>query len=260
VIAERFAAISLEEMDDGAGLRERIDAKYLVGAAALCRLLAALAPTHRALTIDGRTAFGYRSVYFDSPALAAYREHLQGRRRRWKCRTRRYEDGGPHMLEVKLKAGRGATRKHRRECPPLGDGPLSDEALAFVRACVAGEYGRWVEAPMVPVLTVRQRRTTLAAPELGERVTIDRAVRFAGPDGARGRMREDLALVESKSRRGRGVADRALRDAGVRPAELCSKFCLGIALTRPGVRTNRLRPLLTRGFTAGAPEAGRPGG
>ena len=52
-----------------------------------------------------------------------------------------------------------------------------------------------------------------------------------------------MAIVESKSGRGDALADRALRELGQRPRPLCSKYCLGVALTRP-VTANLLRPLL----------------
>jgi hypothetical protein len=52
--------------------------------------------------------------------------------------------------------------------------------------------------------------------------------------------------VESKST-GVGSADRALAGRGVRPVSL-SKYCVGIALTRPGATANRWNRILRREF------------
>ena len=65
------------------------------------------------LDIDGRRVFGYESTYFDTPDCEQYRAHRQGRRRRYKVRSRSYVDTGLSMFEVKTKGLRGATVKHR---------------------------------------------------------------------------------------------------------------------------------------------------
>ncbi len=54
--------------------------------------------------------------------------------------------------------------------------------------------------------------------------------------------------MESKSARGGAAADRTLLDMGVRPVNGCSKYLLGMALTRSGMRDNDLRRLLGRYF------------
>ena len=64
---------------------------------------------------------------------------------------------------------------------------------------------------------------------------------------ARGRLDAGMAIVESKSARGDALADRVLRELGHRAQPSCSKYCLGVALTRP-VAGNSLRPLLRRHF------------
>ncbi|WP_230854391.1 VTC domain-containing protein [Arthrobacter terrae] len=67
----------------------------------------------RALEIGPRRVFEYESVYFDTPELEQFRAHRQGRRRRYKVRTRTYVDSGLCMFEVKFKGQRGQTVKHR---------------------------------------------------------------------------------------------------------------------------------------------------
>jgi VTC domain len=230
-IAETFTPVGLDQLDAGAALRDRVDRKYVVPLAAFAALADRLRATHRALEIDGRRAFAYRSTYFDTPELDAYRAHMQARRNRFKCRSREYCDSGAFAFEVKLKGLRGRTVKHRM---PHHGHELTEAALAFLRE----RLGRLPERALRPALAVAYTRVTLAAP--GERLTCDFGLTFNDSDG---RLHPGMAIVESKSERGNAAADRALRRLGHRPQPLCSKYCLGVALTRP-VAANLLRPLL----------------
>ena len=108
-LASRVAPISLAETTDQAALQTRIDKKYLLPIGLLGHVLDDLGAGLRALEIDGLRVFGYESVYFDTPRLQFYRDHVQGRRLRHKVRTRRYVDSDLTMLEVKEKGGRGET-------------------------------------------------------------------------------------------------------------------------------------------------------
>jgi hypothetical protein len=238
LIVEAFPALGLEQLDAGAALRDRVDLKYVVPLDAFAALADRLLATHAALEIDGRRAFGYRSTYFDTPDLDAFRAHIQQRRRRYKCRSREYVDSGATAFEVKLKGLRGRTVKHRM----AHDGhELTDAALAFLDDCLDRAYGHAPDRGLRPALTVAYTRVTLASP--GERVTCDFDLTFAGPGGSAGRLDPGMAIVETKSARGDALADRALRALRHRPQAICSKYCVGVALTRP-VAANPLRPLL----------------
>jgi VTC domain-containing protein len=244
LVAERFPAVGLEQLDAAAALQERVETKYVIALADFSALADELFGTHAVLAIEGRRAFAYRSTYFDTPDLSAFRAHLQQRRRRYKCRSREYLDTGTGAFEVKLKGLRGRTVKHRMAHE--GD-RLSAAAATFLRDCLERAYGRPPDRGLEAVLTVACTRVTLVAPELGERVTCDYDLTFTGPDGTKGRLDPAMAIVESKSARGGAVADRVLRALGHRPVTGCSKYCLGVALTRD-VPGNALRPLLRRAF------------
>ena len=245
---EALEPIGLDELNAAAGLLNRVDRKYVLGCASLAAVLRQLGPLYRALEIDGAREFGYESTYFDTPDLMTYRDHVKGRRRRFKVRGREYLHSGEVAFEVKLKGARGRTVKRRASCVPSLDDRLSEAAAAFLADCLATEYDAPPPPPMLTTLTMRFLRTTLVAPELGERVTIDTGLVFRGPDGRLGRMVDDVAIVESKSARGSAVIDGALRRAGARPERACSKYCVGLALVRPDVRANSWRPLLRRYF------------
>jgi len=85
-----LAPIGLAELDAHASLQDRVDVKYIVTFVQLEALFERLSPTHRALEIDGRRSFAYRTTYYDTDDLLTFREHVQQRRRRFKCRKRRY--------------------------------------------------------------------------------------------------------------------------------------------------------------------------
>jgi hypothetical protein len=246
--ADALPPIGLGQLEAQAALQERLDTKYVVPRAALAALAERLHGTHAALEIDARRAFGYRTTYFDTPELRTFRDHLQQRRRRFKCRSREYVDSGLCAFEVKLEGRRGRTVKFRMAYDRALRDQLSEPALAFLADVLERAYGRAPDGDLQPALGVAYTRITLVGPE--ERLTCDLDLTFTAPDGTTGRLARDLAIVETKSARGSALADHALRALGVRPVRACSKYCLGIGLTRPAVTSNPLRPLLRRHFTA----------
>jgi hypothetical protein len=238
--------IGLGELDAAAALAHRVDTKYLVAQPHLAEVVDRLADAHAVLAIDGVSGFSYRSTYLDTPELVSFHDHRRGRRLRWKLRTRVYEDSGRTRLEVKLKDGRGATDKHAIVLPAPVPG-VPQQSAAFLAEVLAARYRVAAPTALVATLVTRHHRTTLADPEHGARVTIDTDLAFAGGTGS-ARLRPDVVLIETKSARGRSVADLALRRAGARPVAV-SKYCAGMALTHPELPDQPWRPLLRRHFT-----------
>jgi hypothetical protein len=239
---DRFAGIGLAELDERARLHERTDQKYVVPETALAAAFEELAEDFDVLDIAGRCSFAYDSVYFDGPGLPSFVHHRQGRRIRFKVRIRNYVDAGASFLEVKLKGKRRATVKRRLA---LGGGTALDASgLAFIEGAYAALYGRDFDCDLAPSLRVRYHRTTLVARGGGERMTIDREVAFEGDAGlvaASG----GVAIVETKSHNGRGVADRVLRGLHQRPVAHCSKYCVGVSALGKADRDGPFRPAMT---------------
>ena len=250
LVAEPFRAVGLAELEGSAALQDRVDSKYLISLEDFAALAERLLGTHVALEIDGRRAFRYRTTYFDTGQLRIFRDHIQERRRRYKCRAREYVDSGLCTFEVKLKGARGRTVKHRMAYDRASRDEISEAAFAFLRECLERCYGRGPDARLRPALAVAYTRVTFAAPALGERLTCDFDLAFSAPDGTSGRLAEDRVIVESKSAHGNAGADRELRKLGARPVGGCSKYCLGVGFTNPDVHSNALRPLLRRHFRA----------
>lgn len=241
-VAAALPAVSLPEVLAAAELQTRVDRKYLLSPEEFDSLGSALASMH-VLEIDGLRSFGYESVYFDTPDLALFRAHRQGRRRRWKARTRTYLDSGECLFEVKTKGRRGQTVKCRLEHDVRRSDAMDASAHEFLAATLAEQYDEEVPV-LVPTLTTRYRRTTFVDLEDGSRVTCDVGLRCSTAEAeAAG---PDKVLVESKST-GSSPFDDAIARLGVRPLSM-SKYCLGTALTRPHLAANKWHRLLTEEF------------
>lgn len=231
----RLRRLSLEDVLAAAELQTRVDRKYLVPLSLLTTLVERMEDELCVLQIGDLRLFQYESVYFDTPDLAAYRQHAHGRRRRVKVRTRAYLDSGECLLEFKSVGARGETVKER--FPYSFD--ARHELDAGARALADAKVGHSIATPVLrEVLTTVYHRSTLVAPELGFRLTCDVNLRFHDGAGRRFGPVDDLVVVESKTAGTESPADRMLRRMGVRPLSL-SKYCLGMALLDPGLPANR---------------------
>jgi hypothetical protein len=233
--------ISLEGLEERAALLRRVDTKYVLEEEAFARLVERLAEDHAALAIDGRREFAYRTVYFDTPALRSYREHLEGRRPRFKARTRLYADSGLCHFEVKIKTADDQTDKRQAKHPPDRVDRMDERARRLLRETLEGAG---IDAPrdLDPTLRTDFRRLTLSADEGGARLTCDRDLHLTRMDGEAVRMRPGLVLVETKSEDGGSRADRLLAEAGVEPLSL-SKYRVGVDLLVEADPSGDLRDL-----------------
>ncbi|OLL15074.1 polyphosphate polymerase domain-containing protein [Actinomyces oris] len=271
--ADHLAPTSLAELNSAAGLLTRVDRKYLVPLERAQELVGGLTSDARVLDIDGRRRFSYASTYFDTPGLEAFMLTARKRRRRFKVRTRTYLDSGLCFLEVKTRGARGTTVKRRMGYHADDASRLTGPGRAFVAACLAstGVTGPAVASALRPVLATTYKRTTLHLPRAEARATIDTALtwrrltpgvhaRTATVAGAPQTLRPahltaaiddgepvavaGVAVVETKNPATPSPADRALWDAGHRPARI-SKYATGMALLHPELPANRWYRTLT---------------
>lgn len=234
---------SLEATFDLADLQTRTDRKYVVAPALLHSLVPALGPSARVLDIDGVQCFDYRSVYFDTPELLAYRSAAHRRPYRFKVRTRTYVDSGTCMLEVKTKDERRRTVKHRLPYDLVTERRLTPGGRAFVdeHLCLTSPLGR-----LDPVLTTTYRRVTIVDPDHGARLTIDADLVCTDERGA-GTSLVGHVIIETKSAGAATPADRLLWRCGVRPVAI-SKYCVGLAALDPTLPANHWHRTLNRWF------------
>lgn len=236
-ITSQFDPISLADLNERAALQTRADNKYFVPWSVFVPFTATLRKTHVVLEIEGQRSFTYNTQYFDTPTLSNYWGHVQGRRKRFKCRSRRYVDSNLCVFELKLKGGRGETIKHKMAYSDAEWGVVTPAAVAFLREHLCSAYGLVFTQPLMPTLLTRYQRVTLTARTSTERVTCDFNLAFAVDHQWQGQMAPDYVLVETKSEHGRGETDQRLWQLGVRPA-VGSKYCLGLSLAHPHLRSN----------------------
>lgn len=214
-------------------MQRRSESKFLMPQEAALRLASALRPACAVLPAGDALIASYQSLYFDTDDLSLFHAHRRGRRVRHKVRIRHYPDRQVSFLEVKLRRGEHDSLKVRRE-RDFGDSRLSHADRAFLDA----QCGRHDD--LRPQAWITYSRITLLALRSTERVTID--LHFAAYRAHARAELPHLAVVEVKQPRfdRRGVALRAVLDAGCRPG-WASKYCTGVILTSPNVRANRLR-------------------
>ncbi len=235
-----MGAITLDGANEIAELQTRVDRKYVLDAATLGALLGALPSTAVALEVDGERSCRYRSTYFDTDDLALYRAAVQGRRVRYKVRSRRYGDTGPCFLEVKAKGRRGANVKSRISYDRDRHDTITTDGQAFIQQ-ITGDRG--LDADLQPVLTTEYARSTIIDPATQTRLTFDRHLRCsAGPDGD---AVLDAIVVETKSAQAPSPADHWLWKHQIRPTKI-SKFCTGLAAIRPDLAGNKWHRVVAR--------------
>lgn len=234
--------ISLSDVVENAALQHRVDKKFLLTPEQFSEFTAYLGAEFHVLQIDGLRSFQYRSTYFDTPDFDQYRAHRQGRRKRYKMRSRTYVDTELCMFEIKTKGRRGATVKHRRQQAMTEASVLTPQNKAFAQQVLADEYGQEVPE-LQPVLHNSYVRATLVDPVNGERVTSDVELRYS--DGSAIVHGPEMVVVETKTSDGRGASDRALATLGIRPVSM-SKYCLGVAALNPQLPANKWSRLFRR--------------
>jgi len=234
-----FQPISLNEMD-AVALMNRIDTKYLVPRSCVAEMLAQLCNDYRALTINDKRLFQYRTIYFDTSDKRMLHEHLRGKLNREKVRAREYVGTDTRFLEVKFKTNKGRTIKNRVR--KLGEmNTIHEGETTFLE-----EQSSFKAGTLAPVITVTFNRVTLVSNELTERITLDFGLTFQSED--KEKAVEDLVIVEMKrdSQHADGsVAATVLKDLSAHPSSL-SKYCIGMILLNETGKYNRYKPKLLK--------------
>jgi|tagenome__1003787_1003787.scaffolds.fasta_scaffold20788004_1 hypothetical protein len=244
VDVSRLTPVTLDEVLAGAAQMTRVDRKYLVPVHTAQHVVDALRQTHRLLVIDGRRSTTYRSTYLDTGEAHTARAHVQGRRRRWKARSRLYVEDQLCRLEVKTKDARGATMKSVRDIDPARYGTLLPRDTEFIAEVLRERAMSGPVAALRPTAEVTYRRITLADLDRSTRVTIDWGVRCQTSEGLVW-LDEDYVLVETKGGHRPGEADLALAGRRVRPRSF-SKYVAGVCLLSDGIPANDFIALLGR--------------
>ena len=110
----KFKSISLKDLESVSLLR-RHDSKFTFHSANLSVLLEKLADKYKILEIGGKRIFCYDNIYYDTNNLLFYNQHHNGKRNRYKIRTRKYLESNQLFFEIKIKNNKDKTIKKRIE-------------------------------------------------------------------------------------------------------------------------------------------------
>jgi hypothetical protein len=241
----KFEPVSLRALEGKAGMLERIDNKYVVTRALLDQASGELAKYFDILDIDGCRDFTYDTCYFDDANRRCYLDHHQARRQRVKVRMRKYIEAQLCFVEVKLKDTRDMTIKKRLRCSTNNFGALDETAAQFIQTSYHDLYKKPFQNEIKRNLDMRYKRITLVAKNGGERMTIDNGLQFFMGDENRA-IDPALFVIESKSAKGNGIADRILRRLHQHPTKHVSKYCTGMAALSGDLKLNNFRRALRK--------------
>ncbi|MBO4476450.1 MAG: polyphosphate polymerase domain-containing protein [Bacteroidales bacterium] len=235
---QRIGSITLGEMDS-VKLLNRIDTKYLTDERTLAEILSDAAEAgYRALETEGSKVAGYDSIYFDTPGLRMYLDHHNRRLTRQKVRTREYMSSGAAFLEIKLKNNHGRTKKKRTGIPEEDFRDFRGNAGA---CSYLSSHSAFSAGELSPSLETLFRRITLVNPAMTERITLDSSVCFTNLRTGRQASLRDGVVIEVKQDGRAGSGMKAiLLDRRVKPLRV-SKYCIGVALTDPSVKSGRFK-------------------
>ena len=248
-VLDRMTPIGLDDMK-AVRLMNRVDQKYMASADCLEELLGRIADGYFVQHIEGNALAPYRTLYFDTAALAMYTMHHNQKLNRQKLRVRTYRSTDTTFFEIKNKDNKKKTRKvripidvalfdHALEVPEVRDFILSNTPYTTPAASATGPN------VLRPCLENRFERITLVDRGMSERVTIDRGITFhnraTGADADISR----LLVIEVKHEVGAPTSDieRALHAMHILPRRM-SKYCIGTALTDASAKSNRFKEKL----------------
>lgn len=232
-IIDGFDTISFDEMSS-IRLMNRIDTKYLANEDQLRKLLGLARGEYMVQSLNGIRQSAYQTQYLDDRFNTMYLNHHNGRLTRQKVRIRTYVDTHDNFFEVKLKNNHGRTKKKRIHLT----GPdtfVSEGAAEFL------EQNGILPIPLAdltPKVANRFKRITLVNNARTERLTIDRELFFHNAESGLDRSMDNLVVIEVK-RDGNSFSpiQDLLRELRIFPSGF-SKYCIGMALTTPGIKRN----------------------
>lgn len=241
-----FAPITLREMKK-VKLMNRIDTKYVIAARRLTEILADLSADYRIQVQDGDVKIApYSTLYFDTPQTDFYLMHHNRRAARQKIRIRSYDNSQQHFLEIKNKNNKGRTAKVRTAIPEVppenGTKTLNREALDYIIT-----QGCRVDASqLLPWLENHFKRITLVNNLMTERLTIDVELKIENRQTGLKADLGDFVIIELKrdgnlpSKAASVLFKHRIRKCGF------SKYCIGMLMTTPGLKSNRFKEKIRR--------------
>lgn len=220
-------------------LMNRVDTKFVTTLDRLEQLLQMASDRYSIQVIEGRQMMPYTTLYFDTPLCDMFADHQRGKKTRQKIRIRRYESSGIQFLEVKRKNNKGRTDKKRMQVGERTPDLNREQYRTFL--IQKSNYGAHA---LLPQLSNAFRRITLVNDAMTERLTIDVNLQFHNEQTGRNADMGPLVIIEVKRD---GLTHSPilsmLKQLRIHQSGF-SKYCIGMALTNPGLKANRFKQRL----------------
>lgn len=198
-------------------LQKRVDQKYILPISKIDSLLEILRNEFAIIPISSHNVAEYQTQYFDTKEYSFFRNHLRGKRPRYKIRLRRYPDRNLCMLECKKK-NVALTVKTSIEVP-------YDTSTLLNHHSFFNELPYKSESLQTSLLNTFHR-ITLLHKTLEERLTIDFNIEFATPNR---NISVDNCIIVERKRPPVSTASSVpylLRCVRAYPLSI-SKYCIG---------------------------------
>lgn len=229
---------------EGVKLMNRIDTKYAVPLSMLPAILEAARADYYVQEINGKRIATYDTLYYDTDTLDMYMRHHDRQLVRQKIRVRQYVDSQLTFLEIKRKNNKGRTKKKRIAVPGFA---ISGETFGESKrekwsvADFIAAKSRYTWAEISPHLQTTFQRITLVNKAKTERLTIDMNLLWKNVITNESETFSDLVIIELK-RDGNMPSPMTgiMLNLRIHPHKI-SKYCIGTALTTPGLKKNRFK-------------------
>ena len=238
-VINSYDTISLEEMGR-VRLMNRIDSKYVTTIDRVVELLRLASDEFMIQQIDGELNMPYYTRYYDTEDVDMFYQHQRGKKTRQKVRVRVYEGGDTlPFLEIKSKNNRGRCNK-KRVAMDSGTEPIGYSD--FLRRHIG-----YKPDSLIPQIENHFYRITLVNKGMSERITIDTNLEFHNLLTDKRVSLDNIAIIEWKrdGLRGESRLGTLLRDLRIHPSGF-SKYCVGMAVTNPTLKQNRLKAKLKK--------------
>jgi hypothetical protein len=241
-LLQEFNPISLHEMDKVL-LMNRVDTKFLIGLDQLPVILQNAVEHYRIVEIDGERISPYSSIYFDTEDAEMYTMHHNGKLNRYKVRMRSYVNSGDSFLEIKQKNNKGMTSKGRIK---IDKRHFSSMELHDVEKLFIKDKTPYLSSALKPQIQNFFQRITLVDKDETERVTLDIGLFYRDLHTHKYKSVDGLVIVEMKQDGACKSHFRTyLNELHILPGSM-SKYCLGMALVNPNIKSNRFKNKLRK--------------
>jgi hypothetical protein len=240
-----FQSHGLNDLD-AANLMNRVDSKFILPISFLPDLLAQLNANYSVLEINNKRISTYHNQYFDTPQMALYQDHHNGKLNRYKVRRRRYVDTNTSFLEVKLKNNKTRTIKSRIK--------LTGQSAEYVRCAkfIDEQMKINVDSMNLNHLDISQqggyKRIALANEAQAERLTLDFDLWYQDRRGNNNIKLPGFFIAELKQNKKskRSPFYQLMSANHIFPTSF-SKYCIGCALLyKSSIKSNRFKSVLSR--------------